>query len=562
MATETNSPKVDEPLSPKTRPTMKDTIRRLLTTLPAAVLAGSLAAIAAPTQIVFTSNRSGNLDICKMNRDGTGLQQLTTSTDDEYGPMVSPDGRQIAYWRNIGANTQLRVMNIDGSNDRLIKTTGRPAWALAWLPDCSGLVCALPPECSAKLYRVLLDGTTSVFLDPAAVGQGQMGSNISFSRDGTKIAFSAQVGCWSPTMEVYVAPYTNGVVNTSAIVRLTSNSASDAWQWFSPDGRQLVYMHVLGANGYAPPNEVLIRNADGSGTAQRIANSLFDPYPTAWSADGAILLTGRPVSSADHARVWMINPDGTGLTALTSADSDNYDAQWVDVPASPCGSPLLLWENFRNSTLHPYLSVLSTGTFNSPPGIKHMIQLGSPGVFGFGKSTCGANCFDNFVTHLKVTFPTPMWIDCLQFKEMELFGNWGSGGNVYYDGVHDDSFWFSRQQWNDGQPDTTYRTWTRPVNRMVQEIDFCVSDITSASEVFLGDLAIFGSPTHSDLQMCASLNLWGPVNQAYRIEYQTELNGPWTVVTTIVASTSPYRFIDPTSAGQPRRFYRAVPVTQ
>ena len=48
-------------------------------------------------QIAFTSNRNGNSDIYVMNADGTGLRRVTTHAAKEFKPTWSPDGKQLAF---------------------------------------------------------------------------------------------------------------------------------------------------------------------------------------------------------------------------------------------------------------------------------------------------------------------------------------------------------------------------------------------------------------------------------------------------------------------------------
>jgi hypothetical protein len=441
--------------------------------------------------IVFASDRSGNYDLWRMNVDGTDLRQLTTHPDDEYNCQVSPNGGMIAYHRVSATTTELRVMDVDGANDRLLTVSGNPAWAIAWLPDNSGVVCALPPECSGKAYRVLLDGTTTLFLDPADVGQGEIGSSIAFSPDGQQFGLSAQMGCWSPTMEIYVAHLTNGVINPATWVRLTTNSQSDAWQGFSPDGRQLVYMHVLGANGYSAPNEVLIRDSDGSGTPSRIAAALYDPNPTDWSPEGDILLTGRMSSADPNPRLWLVKPDGSGLTNLTSGEAHDWGAQWLPFTMA---ETVLLSENFEHGALHPYLTVQTVGSFGSPPDIVDLTNFGSAHAFGFGLSTCPADCFESFGTRLSITFPATVHVTRIEFKGMILYDNWGNAAHMYVDGMLTTNN-FDSPNWNSRVPDSTYRSYSFAINQDLQTIDLRVSDITSAAELFIDDLVIYGYPT-------------------------------------------------------------------
>jgi hypothetical protein len=62
------------------------------------------------------------------------------------------------------------------------------------------------------------------------------------------------------------------------------------------------------------------------------------------------------------------------------------------------------------------------------------------------------------------------------------------------------------------------------------------------------------------LQMCATLDICGPVSTPYLIEFKTNLNTNWTTLTNITLPAGPFTFIDLGSRGQPQRFYRATPL--
>ena len=63
------------------------------------------------TQIAFMARIGGNdFEICVMNADGTGLQQLTNNTVPDATPSWSPDGTQIAFFRG-GPVFQIFTMN-------------------------------------------------------------------------------------------------------------------------------------------------------------------------------------------------------------------------------------------------------------------------------------------------------------------------------------------------------------------------------------------------------------------------------------------------------------------
>ncbi|HET9370437.1 MAG TPA: hypothetical protein VFO19_09320 [Vicinamibacterales bacterium] len=85
-------------------------------------------------KVAFSSNRSGNWDIWVVNKDGSGLRNLTPNTPQwiENAPTWSPDGNKIAFTSNRSGNNQIYVMNADGlAVDRLTSgaESDRPTWS-------------------------------------------------------------------------------------------------------------------------------------------------------------------------------------------------------------------------------------------------------------------------------------------------------------------------------------------------------------------------------------------------------------------------------------------------
>jgi hypothetical protein len=68
------------------------------------------------SQIAFNSQRDDNTDIFVIQKDGSREKRLTDDPDTDFMPAWSPDGRQIAAvaWRDDNSN--IFVMNADGSN--------------------------------------------------------------------------------------------------------------------------------------------------------------------------------------------------------------------------------------------------------------------------------------------------------------------------------------------------------------------------------------------------------------------------------------------------------------
>jgi Tol biopolymer transport system component len=72
-----------------------------------------------------------------MNRDGTRLKKLTYNERvRDVDPMWSPDGRQIVFTTERDGNSEIYVMNADGSKQTNISRNRGDDFAAAWRPTC------------------------------------------------------------------------------------------------------------------------------------------------------------------------------------------------------------------------------------------------------------------------------------------------------------------------------------------------------------------------------------------------------------------------------------------
>ena len=109
---------------------------RAITALVALFLAASITRAAVPgtvnssegmdgTQLAFASSRAGNLEIYRVNGDGTDQTRLTTNAALNGEPAWSPDGTQLAFSSTRSGNRDIYRMNADGSGlTRLTTSSG------------------------------------------------------------------------------------------------------------------------------------------------------------------------------------------------------------------------------------------------------------------------------------------------------------------------------------------------------------------------------------------------------------------------------------------------------
>lgn len=162
-------------------------------------------------KIVFTSMRTGDLELFVMNPDGTGLVQVTDKLGYDGGAFFSPDGTMLVFRasrpktpdevkeykdllkQNLVAPTKMElfVCNIDGSGMKKITSLGGANWAPYFHPSGKKIIFAsnhdFPRGFPFNLYMINLDGT----------GLEQITHDSSFdafpmfSPDGKKLIFSS-----------------------------------------------------------------------------------------------------------------------------------------------------------------------------------------------------------------------------------------------------------------------------------------------------------------------------------------------------------------------------------
>ena len=78
------------------------------------------------SKIAFASNRDGNTEIYIMNADGSEQNRLTSNPASEGYPSWPPDGKKIAF-ESISSrgNTDIYVMNADGTQQTRLTSNPR-----------------------------------------------------------------------------------------------------------------------------------------------------------------------------------------------------------------------------------------------------------------------------------------------------------------------------------------------------------------------------------------------------------------------------------------------------
>jgi len=85
-------------------------------------------------QIAFVSGDESETQIFVVDADGSNLRQLTNSAGHNEDPAWSPDGSQIAFWSDRAGDADIYLMGADGSSQVNITNSPGADESPAWVP--------------------------------------------------------------------------------------------------------------------------------------------------------------------------------------------------------------------------------------------------------------------------------------------------------------------------------------------------------------------------------------------------------------------------------------------
>ena len=218
-----------------------------------------------------------------------------------FTPALSPDGDRVAYIRfdqapgNVGdIGSDLHIVDIDSGVDIPIRQHAREGefyWSPAWSADGARLYYSHQVNDAGDSGGLFSIDIEAIDLDAGAVQVlRENASEPVVSADGETLAFVDQpaVGHILAVMDL-----ASGAART--LLDTTDNLAFFRLPRFSPDGQWLAFL------------------ASGDGPLASAAPAAV--LPAAWITNGV-------------QDVWLIRPDGTGLTRLTTVLEDTPYFSW------------------------------------------------------------------------------------------------------------------------------------------------------------------------------------------------------------------------------------------
>ncbi len=269
-------------------------------------------------------NPEGDFEIFTMNRDGSGLQQLTENAALDFDPEWSADGKRIAFESDRALFSKIFVMNADGSEQTQV--TASPDFSFDRSPTFSpdGERIAFEsnravgegvnnPEGDIEIFVVNLDGTGLIQLTRNASRE----LHPDFSPNGRKIAFVSEQAFASGI-------YTMNADGTKQKKRSQGPATVFASPSWSPDGERIAF--TSNQNG---PANIFTMDADGSRQKRLTNNGIRVDSGPVFSPHGKKIAFQ---SNRDgNFEIYMMNVDGTGQLNLTNDPAGDFTPDWQPV---------------------------------------------------------------------------------------------------------------------------------------------------------------------------------------------------------------------------------------
>ena len=286
-----------------------------------------------------------NLKMYVVNVDSLALMQLADRDNFGGGASWSPDGTKILFqsgaYEEADEDSEIFVMDADGSNIRQLTANDRYDGGASWSPDGTKILF----QSGFPFPYEEADEDSEIFVMDAD------GSNIRQLTANDR--YDGEAG-WSPdgSLIIYVSTPTEfeGFENgdsfedvnsdgSTCIIKLNGSVVdcySQVWiRVWSPDGSRILYRGITDEE----VSHVSVMNVDGSG-GQDLFSDGERNQPLGWSPDGSQVIISSD-SDGDE-EIFAVNADGSNVRQLTNNDSYDGEASW-----SPDGS-LILFSSDRD----------------------------------------------------------------------------------------------------------------------------------------------------------------------------------------------------------------------
>ncbi|GAB4289118.1 MAG: Tol-Pal system beta propeller repeat protein TolB [Myxococcota bacterium] len=215
----------------------------------------------------------------------------------------------IAYIMKLPGREELRVMDYDGENDRVLVRNGSLTLLPSWDNTGNKILFTSYIGGGPHLYEFDMN-TAKVEIISKRSG---LNTGAQYSPDGSKIALTLS---HSENSEIYLIDTKSG-----ALTRLTNDWGIDTSPSWSPDGKRIAFVSTRSGKPH-----IYIMNADGSEHRRITFKGEYNQTPR-WSPRGDLIaFTARDERNVFD--IFTINVETLEITRLTQDQGNNEEPSW------------------------------------------------------------------------------------------------------------------------------------------------------------------------------------------------------------------------------------------
>jgi TolB protein len=273
------------------------------------------------TKLVFVSNRDGDFDIYMIDIETKEQINLTNNSSDDLLPNFSPDGEQIVFVSNRDRNFEIYKMSADGNyQTRLTNNSSSDSYPI-WSPDGKSIVFISDQDGVVINKNKGILKSEIYIMDSNGFNLQRLTNDLVFYRSASwvngvnDIVVCANVP--TPTEKYYF----DQLYFLKDFKMLTDTSYNSCDPTVSPNGKQILF--VSNQDG---GSNIYIVNIDGSNLSALTTAISYNIDPN-WSPDGnQIVFASRRDGNYN---IYVMDIDGSNIIQLTDDISDDYMPAWL-----------------------------------------------------------------------------------------------------------------------------------------------------------------------------------------------------------------------------------------